>query len=128
MYRRFLLVVFFGMGLLCALNSAISATGPAKELAIGGSAPDFKLPGVDGRDYSLKDFAKSKVLAIIFTCNHCPTAQAYEDRIIKIHDDTSSIAPSIRAKAARALNREPFTAGSEICNTLAISFTDRSSR
>jgi peroxiredoxin len=56
-------------------------------LAIGDPAPDFKLPGVDGKDYTPADFAAAKLLAIIFTCNHCPTAQAYEDRIIKLHAD-----------------------------------------
>jgi len=56
-------------------------------LALGSAAPDFKLPGVGGRDYALKDFAGARVLMVIFTCNHCPTAQAYEDRIIKLHDD-----------------------------------------
>src|SRR5713226_1143898 len=56
-------------------------------LAIGDSALDFKLPGVDGRDYSLKDFADAKVLVVLFTCNHCPTAQAYEGRVIKMHAD-----------------------------------------
>ncbi|HEV2946669.1 MAG TPA: redoxin domain-containing protein [Gemmataceae bacterium] len=56
-------------------------------LAIGDPAPDFKLPGVDGRDYSLKDFANAKVLVVIFTCNHCPTAQAYEERVIKLSTD-----------------------------------------
>jgi peroxiredoxin len=56
-------------------------------LEIGQSAPDFLLPGVDGKDCSLKDFADSKFLVIIFTCNHCPTAQSYEDRIIRLVDD-----------------------------------------
>src|SRR5216683_6472556 len=56
-------------------------------LSIGTAAPDFKLPGVDGREYSLKDFADAKVLVVVFTCNHCPTAQAYEDRIIKLAAD-----------------------------------------
>ena len=56
-------------------------------LAIGTKAPDFKLPGVDGKIYTLASFAKAKVLAIVFTCNHCPTAQAYEDRIIKLTND-----------------------------------------
>ena len=51
-------------------------------LAIGAAAPPFKLPGIDGKTYSLNDFASSKVLVIIFSCNHCPTAQAYEDRMI----------------------------------------------
>jgi peroxiredoxin len=56
-------------------------------LPIGAAAPDFQLPGVDGRDYRLRDFAASRVLVVIFTCNHCPTAQAYEDRIVKLHAD-----------------------------------------
>jgi hypothetical protein len=41
-----------------------------KTLSIGDAAPDFKLPGVDGRDYTLSSFADSRLLAIIFTCNH----------------------------------------------------------
>jgi hypothetical protein len=39
------------------------------------------LPGIDSKNYSLKSFAASKFLVIIFTCNHCPTAQAYQDSI-----------------------------------------------
>jgi peroxiredoxin len=58
-----------------------------RPLALGAAAPDFKLPGVDGKEYALKDFAAARVLVVIFTCNHCPTAQAYEDRIIKMHAD-----------------------------------------
>jgi thiol-disulfide isomerase/thioredoxin len=50
-------------------------------LAIGAKAPEFSLPGVDGKTYTLRDFDHAKVLAIIFTCNHCPTAQAYEERM-----------------------------------------------
>ena len=56
-------------------------------LPIGGAAPDFKLMGVDGKTYSLASFSKSKLLAIVFTCNHCPTAQAYEDRLIQLKND-----------------------------------------
>ena len=56
-------------------------------LALGAEAPDFKLPGVDGKDHSLKDFANSPVLVVIFTCNHCPTAQAYEDRMMAVVND-----------------------------------------
>ena len=59
-------------------------------LAIGASAPDFSLPGVDGKTYSLSSFADAQVLVIVFTCNHCPTAQAYEDRIIQLTKDYSS--------------------------------------
>lgn len=54
---------------------------PVKTLEIGSPAPDFNLPGVDGKFYSLADFKEAKALVIVFTCNHCPTAQAYEDRV-----------------------------------------------
>jgi peroxiredoxin len=70
-------------------TAAVMAADPAgfTTLAIGDKAPDFKLPGVDDKEYSLADFAKSKLLCVVFTCNHCPTAQAYEDRIIKLQAD-----------------------------------------
>jgi peroxiredoxin len=56
-------------------------------LAVGAQAPDFHLPGVDGKSYRLEDFASSKVLVVIFTCVHCPTAQVYEDRIKQLVSD-----------------------------------------
>ena len=56
-------------------------------LEIGATAPDFNLKGVDGKMYSLKSFANAKILMIVFTCNHCPTAQAYEARLKKITAD-----------------------------------------
>ncbi len=56
-------------------------------LPIGAAAPDFHLKGVDGRIWSLRSFAKNDILVVIFTCNHCPTAQAYEDRIIQLVKD-----------------------------------------
>jgi thiol-disulfide isomerase/thioredoxin len=56
-------------------------------LALGSPAPDFRLPGVDGRTYALADFKDSAVLVVIFTCTHCPTAQYYEERIKRIVDD-----------------------------------------
>ena len=61
-----------------------------KTLAIGSAAPDFNLKGVDGKAYTLASFKNAKVLAVVFTCNHCPTAQAYEDRIIKLTKDYAS--------------------------------------
>jgi len=61
-------------------QSAWAIDDPAT-LPIGSAAPDFTLPAVDGKNYSLKDFDSYKILTIIFSCNHCPTAQAYEDRV-----------------------------------------------
>jgi len=60
-----------------------------KTLPIGSPAPDFKLPGVDGKIVTLASFKNSKILVIVFTCNHCPTAQAYEERIIQLTKDYS---------------------------------------
>jgi len=60
-----------------------------KTLAIGESAPDFNLPNMNGDFRKLADFTK-EVLVVIFTCNHCPTAQAYEDRIKAIVTDYKS--------------------------------------
>ena len=57
-----------------------------KPLPIGAKAPNFSLPGIDGKTWSRKDF-KGAILVVIFTANHCPTAQAYEDKIIKLVDD-----------------------------------------
>jgi peroxiredoxin len=56
-------------------------------LPLGSPLPDFRLPGVDGRDYTPADFAKAEVLAVVFTCDHCPTAQAYEGRLKKLVAD-----------------------------------------
>ena len=50
-------------------------------LAIGAPAPSFELPGVDGKTHSIGEYRGSRLLAIVFTCNHCPVAQLYESRI-----------------------------------------------
>ncbi|HEY8929455.1 MAG TPA: redoxin domain-containing protein [Mucilaginibacter sp.] len=61
-----------------------------KTLAIGETAPDFSLPGIDGKTYTLASFKSAKVLVIVFMCNHCPTSQAYENRVIKMTSDYAS--------------------------------------
>jgi len=55
-------------------------------LAIGSPAPDFSLPGVDGRTYTLASFKASKVLVVVFTAVHCPTAEIYEGRLKRLVD------------------------------------------
>jgi peroxiredoxin len=83
------------MRMLIALSIAAMAAGmpqvvdsshPAP-LAIGSRAPDFRLPGVDGKTYSLDSFKDSKVLAVLFTAVHCPTAEIYENRIKQLVAD-----------------------------------------
>jgi len=66
---------------------ALCDQGTPPTLAIGASAPDFCLPGIDEQTHCLKDYAASKVLVIAFTCNHCPTAQLYESRIKQLAAD-----------------------------------------
>jgi peroxiredoxin len=75
------------IAILSALLLARPTASPADTLEIGQTAPDFCLPGVDGKEHRLEDFAEAKVLVVIFSCNHCPTAQAYEARIRKLVED-----------------------------------------
>lgn len=85
--RAILLVFMLIFSGLTMLTSAQNAHEEPKTLEIGQSAPDFNLKSTDGKMYSLKSFSKAKILVIIFSANHCPTAQAYEDRIISITND-----------------------------------------
>ena len=57
------------------------------KLKIGGKAPDFSLPGVDGKAYSLNEFKGKRILVVVFMCNHCPYVQAYIERIKAIQSD-----------------------------------------
>lgn len=57
------------------------------KLKIGSSLPDFNLKGVDEKYYSPLTFKDKKILVIIFSCNHCPYVQAYEDRIKNIQKE-----------------------------------------
>lgn len=88
---RRLMLVGVQASLICFVLSNVG--GPAavasepKTLTIGAAAPDFVLPGVDGKTYTLADFSDAKLLVIVFTCNHCPTAQAYEERIKQLAAD-----------------------------------------
>jgi thiol-disulfide isomerase/thioredoxin len=65
------------LSIVAAADDAVKVT----PLAIGASAPDFKLPGTDGKDHSLADYADAKLLMVGFISNHCPDSQAAEGRI-----------------------------------------------
>lgn len=84
---RVSVVLIVGLLLTPAASMLRADSPPIQTLPIGAGAPEFKLPGVDGKDYTLKDFASARLLLVIFTCNHCPTAQAYEKRIMQLHAD-----------------------------------------
>jgi thiol-disulfide isomerase/thioredoxin len=78
------------MGLTLAVSGSMAAAQEMDAhptLALGSAAPDFSLPGVDGKTHSLGEYKDAKVLVIVFTCDHCPTAQLYEPRLKKLVDD-----------------------------------------
>ncbi|MGD0578379.1 MAG: thioredoxin family protein, partial [Bryobacteraceae bacterium] len=75
--------------LLALLNLALLAPAASDHpiLPLGSTAPGFTLPGVDGKMRSLADYSSSPVLVVVFTCNHCPIAQMYEQRIAQLAAD-----------------------------------------
>lgn len=73
------LALFFGAGL-----------SAQQGYEVGDYATDFKLMNIDGKHYSLADINDAEGYIVIFTCNHCPYAIAYEDRIIDIHNEYAS--------------------------------------
>lgn len=86
--RAFALACLFALAL--AFSASICAAEDASAhptLALGSQAPDFSLPGIDGKTHTLAEYKAAKVLVIVFTCDHCPTAQLYESRLKKLVDD-----------------------------------------
>ncbi len=73
-------------------------------LGLGDRAPNFSLPGVDHRTYSLDGLADKAVIVIVFSCNHCPYVQAYEDRLVAINsnDDVHYPEDSLENMVTRA--------------------------
>lgn len=56
-------------------------------LSLGTIAPAFDLPGVDEQHHALSDYASTSVVVVVFSCNHCPYVQAWEDRLMAIQAD-----------------------------------------
>lgn len=72
--------------LLITLTIALaSLSALAQGVKVGDKVPDFNLKNVDGKMVALSDYKDAKGAVVIFTCNHCPYAQAYEQRIIDLH-------------------------------------------
>lgn len=82
---RSLVPALLAFAFTAAASFSLAADHPI--LPLGSPLPDFQLRGVDDRDYSPKDFADAKVLVIVFTSNHCPTAQLYENRLKQLVSD-----------------------------------------
>jgi thiol-disulfide isomerase/thioredoxin len=82
---------FSGRGVLLSALLLLAGAALASEqpptLAIGSAMPAFSMPGIDGKTYTDQSFKDSKLLVLLFTCAHCPTAQAYQERIKKLVTD-----------------------------------------
>jgi peroxiredoxin len=87
---RLMLGAFLIAGLLAQTASAQDAAKAA--LALGASAPmaSAKLKNVDGKELALTDMMGKKGTLVVFTCNHCPYAMAWEDRIVALGNAYSS--------------------------------------
>ena len=81
--RTFLVLILTATVLL---STAFTPTDPTTGYKVGDMARDFKLKNVDGKMVSLADYKKAKGYIVVFTCNHCPFSQAYEQRIIDLHN------------------------------------------
>lgn len=96
----FTICTFLSFAPLCCTPSSgqdvsVAASDVPPILKIGAHAPDFDLPSVDGKKHSLKDYASSKVLVVIFNCDHCPIATMYEKRIKQLTSDYAGRSVSV---------------------------------
>ena len=85
--KKALLKGYFTLLLILFAWTGSTLAEDINPLEIGAAAPDFELVGVDDQVYTLASFADADILAVVFTCNHCPTAQAYEQRLIDLTTD-----------------------------------------
>ena len=86
--------------------SATSGSYAAK-LQIGDPAPDWSgIVGVDDKDHSLSEYKRAKIVVVVFTCNHCPVAVAYEDRLIQLQKDYRK--QGVRFVAVNVNNNPPI--------------------
>ncbi len=74
-------------GALALMAGPVLAAEVPPVLPLGSPAPDFALPGIDGKTHTLADFKDARVLCLVFTCNHCPDSVAAAGRLQKIHAD-----------------------------------------
>lgn len=79
------------LAIVVAAASAFTIKNAAPGYKVGDVATDFSLKSTDNKMVSLKDFKDAKGFIVVFTCNHCPYAKAYEDRIIGIDKKYSKL-------------------------------------
>jgi peroxiredoxin len=83
------------IALLSLAFLVVSAVVLSSAYKVGDTITDFKLKNIDGNMISLSDYKEAKGYIIVFTCNHCPYAKAYEDRIIALQNKYGTIYPVI---------------------------------
>ena len=96
--------------MVCLTALAVGAAG-VSALEIGKKGPDFTLAGTDGKVYSLATFKEAKAVVVVFTCNHCPVAQAYEARLIELaksYKEKGVAVVAISANDAKAYPADSF--------------------
>ncbi len=76
-------------------------------LQIGDKAPDFHLPGIDGRNYSLANFADAELLIVVFSCNHCPYVIGSEERMVKLYADYAPKSVAMIAINSNEIDNHP---------------------
>lgn len=76
--------LFSLLALVCVVFSAFTNID-SEGLKVGDTAPDFRLQNIDGTFKSLDSYENANGYVVVFTCNHCPFAVMYEDRLIELH-------------------------------------------
>jgi len=93
---------------VAVLAFVISSIGCAAEAKTGEKAPGFSgLAGVDDEEHALSDYKDAKAVVVVFTCNHCPVAKAYEDRLIAIQKDYQDKGVRLIAISSNSPKRQP---------------------
>ena len=95
-----MLLVFF-------LIVMVSSKMKTNELGVGQKANDFNLKNVDGKMVSLKSMKDAKGYVVVFTCNSCPVAQAYESRIIDLHNKYAEMGYPVVAINPNCAEKKP---------------------
>lgn len=116
MITRYLPVHFLLGTLLCTILSG--TTGP-EGYVVGSKAKDFSLKNVDGKMVSLASFKGVKGYIVVFTCNHCPYAQVYEQRIIDLHRKYEPLGYPVVAINPNSPSVVPEDSYEEMCSRAA---------
>src|SRR5690242_15461694 len=86
---------------------AITTVQAASGYKPGDKARDFNLKNIDGKNVTLADYKSAKGFIVVFTCNHCPFAKAYEDRIVALDKKYAAKGYPVIAINPNDPNREP---------------------